>query len=225
VPTLRLLRVFLTVATLSFGEIANIAITNWDDVTGGPNGFRNIPGFSVAGVSLSGRLGTYYVIGVVSLAALWCVHRLMRSCYGNALRALREDDASAGAMGIETRRLKIGVLAISSGLAGVAGCLTAHSTGFVSPDMFQLDQSILILTMVVLGGLGSVPGAVAGAVVLSIGPELVRTAGHFRMVLVGVLLFGSILRLPKGLLSEEWFLRCGRRFGITKQPAARRLLM
>lgn len=210
VPTIRLLRVFFTVATLSVGEIATITVTNWDALTGGPNGFRDIPGFSVAGLALSGRLGTYYVFAGVSLAALWCVHRLTLSPYGNALRALRDDEPSAGAMGIGTRRLKIGVFAISGGLAGVAGCLTAHSTGFISPDMFGLDQSILILTMVVVGGLGSLPGAVAGAFLLTIAPELVRSAGHFRMVLVGVLLFGSILLLPKGLISEEIFLALNR---------------
>lgn len=206
IPMIRLLRVFFTVATLSVGEIATIAFTNSDPITGGPNGFRGIPGFSVAGVRLSGRLGSYYVIAVVSLAALWCLHRLTRSYYGNALRALREDDPSASAMGIETRSLKISVFAIGAGLAGAAGCLTAHSTGFISPDMFGLDQSILILTMVVVGGLGSLPGVVAGAFLLTIAPELVRTAGHFRMVLVGLLLFGSILLLPKGLFSEERFL-------------------
>ncbi|HVC62945.1 MAG TPA: branched-chain amino acid ABC transporter permease [Acetobacteraceae bacterium] len=113
-------------------------------------------------------------------------------------------------MGSRDRKLKVGVFALSSGLAGVAGCLTAYSTGFISPDMFQLDQSILILTMVVVGGLGSLPGAVAGAFILTIAPELVRSAGHFRMVLVGLLLFGSILLLPKGLLAEETSLRFGR---------------
>ncbi len=210
VPMVRLLRVFFTVATLSVGEIVNITITNWDGLTGGPNGFRDIAGFSLAGRALDGRLETYYAIAVVSLLAIWCVHRLTQSYFGNALRALREDEASASAMGIDVRRLKVGVFALSGGLAGVAGCLTAHSTGFISPDMFQLDQSILILTMVVVGGLGSVPGAVAGAFILTIAPELVRSAGHFRMVLVGLLLFGSILLLPKGLLAEETSLRFGR---------------
>jgi branched-chain amino acid transport system permease protein len=209
-PMIRLMRVFFTVATLSVGAIANIAITNWDAVTGGPNGFRDIPGFSLFGVALSGRLGTYYVIVVVALAAMWCLDRLTRSYYGNTLRALREDEASASAAGIETRGLKIGVFAISAAFAGVAGCLTAHSTGFIGPDMFGLDQSILILTMVVVGGLGSPPGAVVGAFVLTIAPELVRTAGHFRMVAVGVLLFAAILLLPKGLIAEEIFLRARR---------------
>ncbi len=206
VPMLRLLRVFFTVATLSVGEIVTVVLTNWDGVTGGPNGFRGIPGFRVAGIAFPGGLGEYYVIALVSLASLWCVDRLTRSYYGSSLRALREDEASANAMGIDTRTLKIGVFAISGGLAGIAGCLTAHSTRYISPDMFGLDQSILILTMVVVGGLGSLPGAITGAFLLTIAPELLRTAGHFRMVMVGALLFGAILLFPKGLFPEERFL-------------------
>lgn len=209
VPMLRLLRVFFTVATLSVGEIVNVAATNWDAVTGGPNGLRDIPPFRLGGLAISGLLQNYYLVAVVALLCLWCVDRLSTSFYGNALRALREDEASAGAMGIDTRALKIGIFAISGGLAGVAGCLTAQTTLYISPDMFGLDQSILILTMVVVGGLGSLPGAVVGAFLLTIIPELFRTAGHFRMIMVGVLLFGAILLFPKGLLAEEKYL--GRR--------------
>ena len=198
IPMMRLLRVFFTVATLSVGEITNITMTNWDDVTGGPNGFLNIKGFSLGPVDLSGRLGTYYVIAVVTLLVLWGLNRLTGSFYGNALRAMRDDEASAKAMGIHVHRLKIGVFAISGGLAGAAGCLTAQSTGFISPDMFGLDQSILMLTMIVVGGLGSLPGAVLGAFILTIAPELVRSAGHFRMVLVGLLLFLCIVLSAQG---------------------------
>jgi branched-chain amino acid transport system permease protein len=207
VPMMRLLRVFFTVATLSVGEIANITMTNWDAVTGGPNGFTGINGFSIGPLDLSGRLATYYVIAVIALAVLWGIDRLAGSFYGNALRAMRDDEASAKAMGIAVNRLKVGVFAISGGLAGAAGCLTAHSTGFISPDMFGLDQSIVLLTMIVVGGLGSLPGAVLGAFILTIAPEMLRSAGHFRMVFVGLLLFLCIMLLPKGLLSEEFALR------------------
>lgn len=219
IPMLRLLRVFFTVATLSVGEIVTVVLTNWDSVTGGPNGFRGIPGFTVAGFPVSGLLGEYYVVAAVALAALWCVARLSRAFYGNALRALREDAASAAAMGLDTRMLRIGVFVVSGALAGAAGCLTAHSTRYISPDMFSLDQSIMLLTMVVVGGLGSLPGAVLGAYLLTIAPEVLRTAGHFRMIMVGMLLFGAILLFPKGLLSEELFLRRARRADL-RRPAA-----
>lgn len=207
IPAIRLVRIFFTVATLSVGEIINIVITNWDGLTRGPMGVRGIPPFQLLHYDLGGRWGSYYVIAAVSLLAVWIAHRLTHSYYGNALRALREDDQSAGAMGIDVRLLKIGVFSISGGMAGMAGCLLAHSTGFISPDMFGLDESLLILTMVVVGGLGSLPGALIGACVLILVPEIAREAGHFRMVFVGLVLYLSILLKPKGVMPEARVLR------------------
>ena len=211
IPAIRLVRIFFTVATLSVGEIINITILNWDGLTRGPMGLRGIPALSLFGWPLGTRLATYLTVASITVIALWIVHRLTNSPYGNALRALREDDQSANGMGINTSLTKVGAFAISGGLAGAAGCLLAHTTGFISPDMFGLDQSILILTMVVVGGLGSLPGAVLGACVLILAPELARSAGHLRTVLVGLVLYLSILLLPKGLLAEAWALRLARR--------------
>lgn len=127
---------------------------------------------------------------------------ISHSYFGNAMRAAREDDQSAGGMGLSIGPMKILVFAISTGLAGVAGSLLAHTTNFISPDMFRLGDSILILTMVVVGGLGSVPGAIAGACLLTLLPELTRELGHLRTVAVGAVLFGSIIALPHDLIGE-----------------------
>lgn len=210
IPAIRLVRIFFTVATLSVGEIINITVLNWDGLTRGPMGLRGIPALSLFGWPLGSRLATYFTVACVTVLVLWVAHRLTNSPYGNALRALREDDQSANGMGINTALMKVGAFAISGGLAGVAGCLLAHTTGFISPDMFGLDQSILILTMVVVGGLGSLPGAVLGACILILVPELARGAGHLRTVLVGLVLYLAILLLPKGLLAEAWALRVAR---------------
>jgi len=210
IPSIRLVRIFFTVATLSVGEIINVVITNWDGLTRGPMGLRGITPAKLFGVDLGGRLGTYYTIATVCVLATWVVWRLTNSYYGGALRAVREDDQSAGAMGINVARLKLGACAISGALAGVAGCLLAHSTGFISPDMFGIDESILMLTMVVVGGLGSVPGAILGAAVLILVPEIGREAGHFRMVFVGLVLYGAILLRPTGVLGEALSLRFAR---------------
>ncbi len=207
IPAIRLVRIFFTVATLSVGEIINILVLNWDGLTRGPMGLRGVPALSLLGWPLGGRLATYLTIAVVTVAVLWIVRRLTHSPYGTALRALREDEQSASGMGVNVPLAKIGVFAIGGGLAGAAGCLLAPLTGYISPDMFGLDQSILILTMVVVGGLGSLPGAVLGAVVLILVPELARGAGHLRTVMVGLVLYLSILLLPKGLLTEAWMLR------------------
>lgn len=202
IPTIRLVKIFFAVATLSVGEIIILVITNWYDLTRGPMGVRGIPGFSAFGVELGGPLAAYYVIALVTACCIWIVHRLSHSVYGNALRALREDDQAAGAMGLNVGMMKLTIFAISAALAGVAGALLAHSTNFISPDMFRLPESILILTMVVVGGLGSLPGAIVGAMIMILLPELGRDFGQLRMVVVGVVLFLSILLMPKGLIGE-----------------------
>ncbi len=211
IPATRLVRIFFTVASLSIGAVIGIVILNWDALTRGPMGLRGVPQPSLFGLDLSSRLGTYYVIAAVTLACLWAIQRLTMSDWGAALRAVREDEQSAGAMGLNVHRLKITAFALSTGFAGIAGGLIAHSTGYISPDMFGLDQSILILTMVVVGGLGSVPGAALGAVLLILLPELARGAGHFRMVLVGLVLFGTIVLRPAGAIAEAVSLRFFRR--------------
>lgn len=220
IPAIRLVRIFFTVATLAAGEIISAVLLNWDAVTRGPMGVRGIPPLRIAGLTLDGRLGAYYGVAVVTVAAIWITHRLVHSYYGNALRALREDDVSAAAMGLDVRWLKLSAFAVSGALAGVAGSLQAHLIGYISPDMFQLDTSILILTMVVVGGLGSLPGAVVGACILILVPELGREFGHFRMVVVGVVLYLSILLMPKGLISEVRALQMARMLRPARQPGA-----
>jgi len=202
IPTIRLVRIFFAVATLSVGEIITLVITNWYDLTRGPMGVRSIPGFSLFGYDLSGKLPAYYVVAIVMLICLWVVHRLSHSLYGNVLRAVREDDQAAGAMGLDVGFTKLVIFAASTALAGVAGCLLAQSTNFISPDMFRLSESILILTMIVVGGLGSLPGAILGAVILILLPEIGRDFGQLRMVVVGIVLFLSILLMPKGIIGE-----------------------
>lgn len=216
-PTMRLTSIYFAVATLGIGEMIVVAIVNWVGLTRGPMGIRGIPQLSVAG--FDGLAVNFAVTAVVTLAMLWALSRLTHSYYGNALRALREDDACAEAMGVPTVRLKIEVFAIACFCAGVAGALHAHTSGYISPDSFRFGESILILSMAVVGGLGSLPGAALGATILIVLPELLRGVGNLRMVAVGVILFACILFLPKGLLGEvpalEFFRRrlVGKRAG------------
>ncbi|HUN12713.1 MAG TPA: branched-chain amino acid ABC transporter permease, partial [Rhabdaerophilum sp.] len=156
----------------------------------------------------------YFVVALVVSVSIYVLHRLSHSYYGNALRALREDDQCADAMGIDTVRLKIVSFAISGFFAGIAGALWAHTAGYISPPDFSFNVSILILAMVVLGGLGSLPGAILGAVILIGLPELLREfkAGDLRNVIVGLVLFASILFMPKGLIGEASALDLVRRY-------------
>lgn len=198
----RLVRLFFAVGTLAIGELIALTLLNWTDVTNGPMGIRSIPSAQLFGWKLASPLEIYYVCAVTMLVCVWFVHRLTNSYFGTALRAAREDDQAAAGMGLPVPWLKIFTFATSAGIAGVAGSLLAHTTNFISPDMFRLEGSIFILTMVVIGGLGSVIGAVLGAVVLVLLPEVTRDLGQLRMLLVGLALFISIIALPQGLISE-----------------------
>ena len=199
-PTMRLTSIYFAVATLGIGEMIYVTQLNWVGLTRGPMGIRSIPSISVFGAdSMSVALTATAAVMVI---CLWALHRLTHSFYGNSLRALREDDACADAMGIDVSRLKLEGFAIACFFAGIAGALFAHTTGYISPESFKFGESILVLSMAVVGGLGSLYGSIVGAVLLSVLPELLRDLGSWRMVAVGVVLFVSILFLPKGLVGE-----------------------
>ena len=201
-PIMRLTSIYFAVATLGIGQIFYIVMLNWYDVTNGAMGIRSIPLLGAFGYDWSGSLATYYVLAVVAVICVWAISRFTHSYYGNAIRALREDPDCAQAMGINVVRLKVEVFAASCFFAGVAGTLYAHTVSFISPDSFGFTDSILILACVVVGGLGSLPGAVVGAVLLVVAPELTRGFGDFRILVFGVLLYLSIMLMPRGLVGE-----------------------
>jgi branched-chain amino acid transport system permease protein len=220
VPTMRLTSIYFAVATLGIGEMIYVTMLNWVGLTRGPMGVRSIPGITLFGSE--GMVFSLVVTAAVMLGSLWVVHRLMYSYYGNSLRALREDDACADAMGIDVGRLKLQSFGVACCLAGVAGALFAHTTGFISPESFRFGESILVLSMVVVGGLGSLYGSIIGALLLTVLPELLRDLGSWRMIAVGAVLFLSILFLPRGLVGEVSAIDLIRR-QIRRAPGARRV--
>jgi len=201
-PTMRLVSIYFAVATLAIGQLIFLVTTNWVDVTGGPNGVTLFSPMDLFGFEITGNTGIYYTVAVTVCLSVWVIYRLSYSYYGNALRALREDDQCAAAMGIDTVRLKTQVFTVAAFFAGIAGALWAYTTGYVSPNDFKFSDTILILAMVVVGGLGSLPGAIIGAFLLILLPEALRSLGDVRNIIVGVVMFLSILFLPKGLCGE-----------------------
>lgn len=201
-PTMRLVSIYFAVATLAIGQMIYTVLLNWVAVTKGPNGVMLFTGIDLFGFAAKSPLAVYYVVAIVVAISIWAIHRLSHSYYGNALRSLREDDQCAEAMGVDTARLKIEVFTLSAFFAGLAGGLWAYTTGYVSPNDFSFSTSILILAMVVVGGLGSLPGAIIGASALILLPELLRSFGDVRNILVGMAMFFSILFMPKGLMGE-----------------------
>jgi branched-chain amino acid transport system permease protein len=219
-PTMRLVSIYFAVATLGIGQMLYLLMLNWVDLTHGPSGILLFGSLDLFGIDFSSAPRQYLFVAVVVAVSIWAIHRLSHSYYGNALRALREDDQCADAMGIDTVRLKIESFVISGFFAGIAGGLWAHTAGYIAPPDFSFTQSILFLAMVVVGGLGSLPGAILGALILILLPEILRPVGDVRNLLVGAVLFASILFMPKGLIGEVSALAIARRQlnGAWRQP-------
>jgi branched-chain amino acid transport system permease protein len=207
----RLASIFFAIGTVGLAVSFQTVVLNWEDLTRGSMGVRNIPPLRIVGISIHGWLGTYLVTASVALVALYVVHRLTHSFYGNAVRAVREDGEAAQAMGLPVHRIKTEIYAVHAALTAVAGALYAHISGFIGPDNFVLIESALVLTAVVVGGLGSLPGAILGSLLTVLAPEALRGTGQLRALIFGVILFLAILLLPRGLVSEvaslAWFRR------------------
>ncbi len=209
-PTLRLRGDYLAIVTLGFGEIVRILMRNLDrpvNLTNGPKGISGIDPVSLFGLKFSGMhewFGVrfsglylyYYLFAALLLAILFISLRLQNSRIGRAWTAIREDEDAARAMGINTRNFKLLAFAIGATFGGVAGALFAAFQGFVSPESFTLQESIAVLAMVVLGGMGHIPGVILGALLLAALPELLRSSmGPLQQALFGqVLIDPEIIR-------------------------------
>ena len=202
-PTLKLRGDYLAVVTLGFGEIIRIFLNNLSNpvnITNGPQGIARIDPFklgsfdfskteTIMGLNFSGPIKYYYLLIVVMVAVIIINLRLQNSRIGRAWEAIREDETAARAMGINTTRIKLLAFAMGASFGGIAGGMFAAIQGFISPESFVLVESIMVLAMVVLGGMGNVWGVVLGAVLLSFAPEVLRyTVAPAQMALFGKML-------------------------------------
>ncbi len=200
IPTLRLRGDYFAIVTLGLGEITRIVLNNWDNMTGGPNGISKIGRPVLAGMVLNTALDFYYLILSLVILTVFAMHRLMASRIGRAWIAIREDETAAEAMGINTFRLKLLAFVLGSAWAGMTGVFFAAKMAFVSPESFTFFESVLILCMVVLGGMGSIPGIILGAFLLIALPEIFRDFQDYRMLAFGVALVFMMVFKPQGLL-------------------------
>jgi branched-chain amino acid transport system permease protein len=198
--TLKLRGDYFAIVTLGLGEITRIVLNNSDKVTGGPNGIPAIGRPVLFGHTISTPLEQYYLILAIAMITVFAMSRLMASRIGRAWVAIREDEIAAEAMGINTFRLKLLAFVIGSACAGLAGVFFAAKMAFVSPESFTFFESILILCMVVLGGMGSIPGIILGAFLLVMLPELFRDFADYRMLGFGAALVLMMIFRPQGLL-------------------------
>ncbi len=226
-PTLRLRGDYLAIVTLGFGEIIRVFLNNLDqpvNITNGPKGLGQIDSVSFFGLDLGKKLSVggfeltsvtlyYYLFLALVVVSVVICHRLEVSRIGRAWMAIREDEIAAKAMGINTRNMKLLAFGMGATFGGVAGAMFGAFQGFVSPESFSLMESVMVVAMVVLGGIGHLPGVILGAVLLAALPEALRYVGSplqamtdgridaaiLRQLLIALAMIGIMLLRPRGL--------------------------
>lgn len=200
IPALRLKGDYLAIVTLGFGEIVRLVLNNWDSLTNGPNGITGIARPSLAGFTFTGLTAFYFVVFALVVISLVVIRRVKYSRIGRAWIAIRENEIAGSTVGINTTRYKLYAFTFGTFWAGIAGVLFASKMQFVSPESFTFMESVLILSMVILGRIGSAYGAVVGAFILVILPEVLRDLQLYRMLILGIGLVLLMVFRPQGLL-------------------------
>jgi len=215
VPCLKLKGAYLAITTLAFGEITRLAMMNLVGLTNGPLGIRGIPnpppiilGGSLA-ISFESKTSYYYLLLALCLVCLVIIRRLLSSQIGRTFVAIREDEVRAETVGIDTTHIKMMNFALGAFFAGLAGAFYAHYVRFISPDTFTLNETFTILTMVVIGGLGTFYGPIIGGILFTFLPELLRAIADYRMMIYGLMMSVAIIFMPEGIIGvlQSWIPR------------------
>jgi branched-chain amino acid transport system permease protein len=199
-PSFRLRGHYVSIATLAIGEIISLVILNWETVTHGPIGVSGIPPLSLFGYEFVGAASIYWFSFAVMVLLSLLQVRLLGSHIGRSFRAIRDDDVAARAYGLSLNRYKALAFIFGGFAAGVSGGIAAHLYSYINHETFNTQQSILALTIVILGGLGNVAGAIAGSVALVGLPEVFRIAAEYRILIYGIVLLLLVRFRPQGLL-------------------------
>ena len=201
VSTMKLSASYLTVITLAFGEVVEMVVLNWNNVTNGPLGVRGIPRPEIFGWQLTTANGGFYwlMLVLVVLTIVVCTN-VVNSKFGRAVRAIKEDELAAKLMGINTASYRVQTIVLSGAIAGMAGAFYASMNRYIDAQTFSFDVSMTILCIVIFGGLGSIPGMIFGSLVLIIFPEVLRSLADYRFVVYGLLLIFMMRFRPQGLL-------------------------
>lgn len=205
-PVLRLKGDYLAIITLAFAEIVRMFLQNQTELTGGAAGISQIPHPWFFGIKLRPSEATvyvYYIAVVLVLLTIFVVRRIEDSRIGRALEAMKEDEVACEAMGIDLTRNKMITFALGSFWAGIAGVVFATQTTFINPESFTMWESFIVLMAVVIGGTGSVPGVICGALILKLLPEYFRPLAQYRMLIYGVAMIVIIIFKPEGLIPRK----------------------
>ena len=198
-PILRLRGHYLAMGTLGMGVIVSIVLATEDRITGGPDGM-SVPPLKLLSWAVTGEKIWYWIIAAAVVLAVWLAQNLIESPRGRAMRALHGSEIAAGSVGIDAARHKLQVFVLSAVFAAVAGGLTAHYSGFITPAKSSFVHSIELVTMVVFGGMASTFGAVVGAAVLTTLPQLLTMFKEYEMVMLGAVMMLTMIVMPQGLV-------------------------
>jgi len=199
-PILKLKGHYLAMATLGMGIIVYIVFNEWVDITGGPSGFSGIPNLELGPLVFDSDIKNYYLVWSFVLGCVLLSVNLANSRIGRAFRAIHDAEVAARVMGVNARLLKVQVFALSAMICAIAGSLYAHVMTFIAPPSFGFNISVELLTMVVIGGLGSIYGSFLGALLLTMLPEFLRFMHDYDIVFYGGLLMVMTIFMPGGLV-------------------------
>jgi len=199
IPTLKLEGHYLVMATLGFNVIVYIVLIQLEPVTGGPSGFAGIPRLQVLGFALDSDRKIFFLLWSVAIGSLLLSLNLIHSRVGRAMAALSQNEVAARCAGIDTQSYKVKIFVLSAVLASLAGSLYAHYLTFISPGTFSFFYSLQVVTMVLIGGMGSLWGSVFGALLLTILPEALQAVKEYNVLVYGAILMVVLVFFPHGL--------------------------
>jgi branched-chain amino acid transport system permease protein len=197
-PALRLKGPYLAMVTVAFGWMTWKVLLNWTSLTGGDLGVTSIPSMRIGGRTFNIDAYYYFAGGAVA-AAFFLQGNLARSDFGRKLRAIKHSEVATASVGVDVHREKVMVFVLSAVFAGAGGALFAHVENFINPDDFQFYDSVFFLLAVLFGGAGTLIGPLIGAAFLTIAPEMLQDAEHYRLIIFGVIILATLYALPNGV--------------------------
>jgi len=209
-PSFKVRSHYLAIVTIGLGEVINIILVNEQKLTGGADGIARIQMPSFFGIPINTDERYYYLILVIVVLGFLVARQLLRHRIGRSFRAIRDDYQAAKAMGVNTAYYQILAFVISAAYAGAAGALFAHLNTYISPDIFEFSSTLFIMTMTMVGGMGSLAGSVVGGLALPILQEYLRVIRNWQLVVYGVAIMAVVLFFPGGVMGVMRRLRSSR---------------
>lgn len=200
-PSLRLKGVYLSLTTIGFSEVVRIFITNLDDLTGGAVGVTRIPAFSLFGFTFKDNISNYYLYLGITVILLVLAWRLVHSKWGRAFKAIKDNPEAMESAGVNIASLKIMAFTLAAIYGCIGGSLYAHFIRYINPATYTMDFSINYVIMLVIGGLGTVPGSVLGAILVTITPEILRFLQNYYWFIYSIITLVFVVFLPNGMYS------------------------